>query len=117
MQRGFRGLTVVSGLCRRARAERREEREARRLFPETENVRRLTDYIVAIVIRWGIKRTLNAMELGRWSREEREGKPGNRFQRTKTFDDRPATFAAIIIRWGVKRTPNAMKLGRHLPTT
>ena len=33
-------LAVGSGLCRRSRAERREEREARRLFPETENVRR-----------------------------------------------------------------------------
>ena len=33
-------LAVGNGLCRRARAERREEREARRLFPETENVRR-----------------------------------------------------------------------------
>ena len=42
-----RGLTrevkldlAVGSLCRRSRAERREEREARRLFPETENVRR-----------------------------------------------------------------------------
>ena len=33
-------LAVGGGLCRRSRAERREEREARRLFPETENVRR-----------------------------------------------------------------------------
>ena len=33
-------LAVDSGLCRRSRAKRREEREARRLFPETENVRR-----------------------------------------------------------------------------
>ena len=33
-------LAVGRGLCRRSRAERREEREARRLFPETENVRR-----------------------------------------------------------------------------
>ena len=33
-------LALGSGLCRRSRAERREEREARRLFPETENVRR-----------------------------------------------------------------------------
>ena len=32
------GLAVGSGLCRRPWAERREEREARRLFPETENV-------------------------------------------------------------------------------
>ena len=28
--------------------------------------------------------------LCRWSREEREGKPGNRFRRPKTSDDRPA---------------------------
>ena len=42
-----RGLTrevrldlAVGSLCRRSRAERREEREARRLFLETENVRR-----------------------------------------------------------------------------
>ena len=34
------GLAIGSGLCRRPQAERREEREARRLFPETENVRR-----------------------------------------------------------------------------
>ena len=34
------GLAVGSELCRRSRAERREDREARRLFPETENVRR-----------------------------------------------------------------------------
>ena len=33
-------LVVGSGLCRQSRAERIEEREARRLFPETENVRR-----------------------------------------------------------------------------
>ena len=33
-------LAVGSELCRKSRAERREEREARRLFPETENVRR-----------------------------------------------------------------------------
>ena len=34
-------LAVGSGLCRRSRAERREEkRETRRLFTETENVRR-----------------------------------------------------------------------------
>ena len=32
-------LAVGSGMCRRSRAERREEREARRLFLETENVR------------------------------------------------------------------------------
>ena len=38
---------------------------ARQLFPETENVRRLTDYIVAIVIRWGVKQTPSAMKLGR----------------------------------------------------
>ena len=44
VQRGFRGLAVVSGLCRKLWAERREERETRRLFPETENVRRLTGY-------------------------------------------------------------------------
>ena len=31
-------LAVGSELCRRSRAERREERKARRLFPETENV-------------------------------------------------------------------------------
>ena len=33
------GPAVGSGLCRRPQAERREEREARRLFWETENVR------------------------------------------------------------------------------
>ena len=53
-RRGFRGLVVDSGLTReprlglavgselrrQSRAERREERKAWRLFPETENVRR-----------------------------------------------------------------------------
>ena len=43
------GLSVGSGLCRRPQAEKREERKARRLFPETESVRRLTDYNAAIV--------------------------------------------------------------------
>ena len=33
-------LAVGSELCRQSRAERREEREARRLFPKTKNVRR-----------------------------------------------------------------------------
>ena len=42
-------LAVGSGLCRRSRAQRREEREARRLFPETENVQRVPDYNAAIV--------------------------------------------------------------------
>ena len=42
-------LVVGSGLCRRSQAERREEREARRLFPETENVRRVPGYNAAIV--------------------------------------------------------------------
>ena len=42
-------LAVGSGLCRRSRAERREEREARRLFLETENVRRVPGYNAAIV--------------------------------------------------------------------
>ena len=64
---GFRGLAVDSGLCRKLWAERREERETRRLFPETENVRRKTDYIVAIVIRWGIKWTPNTMKFDRRS--------------------------------------------------
>ena len=48
--------------------ERRErESAARQLFPETENVRCLTDYNAAIVIRWGIKRSPNAMKLERRS--------------------------------------------------
>ena len=42
-------LAVGHGLCRRSRAERREEREAQRLFPETENVRRVPGYNAAIV--------------------------------------------------------------------
>ena len=33
------GLAVGSGLCRRPQAKKREERKARRLFPEIENVR------------------------------------------------------------------------------
>ena len=60
------GLAVSgSGLCRKPRAERREERQTRRLFPETENVQRLTDYNVAIVNHWGIRRTPNAIKFGR----------------------------------------------------
>lgn len=47
---------------------RRERRNAtRQPFPETKNVRHLTDYNAAIVIYWGIKRTLNVMKLGRRS--------------------------------------------------
>ena len=42
-------LVVDRGLCRRPQAERREEREARRLFLETENVRRVPGYNAAIV--------------------------------------------------------------------
>ena len=42
-------LAVGSELCRWSRAERREEREARRLFLETENVRRVPGYNAAIV--------------------------------------------------------------------
>ena len=58
------GLAVCSGLCRGAWAERRGKKAARQPFPETENVRRLTGYTAAIFIRWGIKRTPNAMKLG-----------------------------------------------------
>ena len=43
------GPAVGSGLCRRPQAERREEREAPRQFPETENVRRVPGYNAAIV--------------------------------------------------------------------
>ena len=43
----------------------RKRKATRQPFPEAENVRRLTDYIVAIVIRWAIKRTPNGMKLGR----------------------------------------------------
>ena len=51
MQRGFQGLAVDSGLCRKLWAKRREEREreTRQLFPETENVRRVPGYNAAIV--------------------------------------------------------------------
>ena len=51
--------------------------------------------------------------LCRWSREEREGKPGNSFRRPKTSYVLTDYNAAIVIRWGVKRTPNAMKFGRR----
>ena len=46
---------------------REEKREARRLFLETENVRCLTDYIVAIAIHWGVKQTPNALKIDRRS--------------------------------------------------
>ena len=48
-----------------------------------------------------------------WSREEREGKPGNSFRRLKTSDEKTGYNAAIVNRWGVKRAPNAMKFGRR----
>ena len=51
-------LAVGSGLCRRSRAERREEREARRLFSETENVRRVPGYNAAIVLTVGLSNEL-----------------------------------------------------------
>ena len=57
------GLEVGSGLCRRSREERegKPDNSFRRLKTSDD----LTGYIVAIVIRWGIKRTLNVMKLGR----------------------------------------------------
>ena len=66
--------------------EERREIEARRLFPETENVRRLTDYNVAIVIRWGVKRTPNAMKLGRRSTDNKTTPHAN-------FQPIPRTFS------------------------
>ena len=63
-----RGLGMgLGGLCRRPWAERREEKCSPARFSETENVRCLTDYNVAIVIRWGIKRSPNAMKFERRS--------------------------------------------------
>ena len=48
-EEGF--VVDISGLCRWSRTERSEEREreAQRLFPETENVRRVPGYNAAIV--------------------------------------------------------------------
>ena len=48
--------------------ELREEKRGRPgdCFRKPKTSDNLTDYIVAIVIRWGVKRTLNAMNLGRW---------------------------------------------------
>ena len=51
--------------------------------------------------------------LCRWSREEREGKPGNSFWRLKTYDVLTDYIVAIVNRLGVKQSPNAMKLGRR----
>ena len=59
------GLVVGSGLCRRSREERKGKPSNSFWRPKTSDD--LTDYIVAIVIRWGIKRTLNAMKLYRRS--------------------------------------------------
>ena len=61
------GLGGFRGLRSRSDGSGREVGEdgAWQQFSETENVRRLTGYIAAIVIRWGIKRTPNAMKLGR----------------------------------------------------
>jgi len=44
---------------------RGEKRRGPTQSSETENVRRMTGYNAAIVIRWGVKRTPNAMKLGR----------------------------------------------------
>ena len=54
------GLAVGSGLCRRSREER--EGNPGNSFRRPKTTDDLTGYIVAIVIRWGIKRTPNAME-------------------------------------------------------
>ena len=75
------GLAVGSGLCRRSRAERREERE-------TENVRRVTGYTAAIVIRWGVKRTPNAMKLGRRSTDNKTTPHANFQPIPRTFSGR-----------------------------
>jgi len=59
------GLAVGSGLCRQSREER--EVKAWQQFSEAENVRRSTNYNVAVVIRWGVKRTPNAMKFDKRS--------------------------------------------------
>ena len=56
-------LAVGSGLCRRSREER--EGKPGNSFRRPKTSDDLTDYIVAIVIRWSVKRTPNAMKLGR----------------------------------------------------
>ena len=63
-------LAVGSELCRRPQTERREKRERERpddcfRRPKMSNI--LTDYNVAIVIRWGIKWTPNAIKFDKRS--------------------------------------------------
>ena len=62
------GLAVGSELCRRSRAERREERgRPGDYFRRPKTSDEETGYTAAIVIRWAIKQTPNAMKLDRRS--------------------------------------------------
>ena len=58
-------MDLAVGSAEGKRAEKREEERPDDCFwrPKTFDV--LTDYNVAIVIRWGVKRTPNAMKPGR----------------------------------------------------
>ena len=56
-------LAVGIGLCKRSREEREGKPSNNFRRPKTSDD--LTGYIAAIVIRWGVKQTLNAMKLGR----------------------------------------------------
>ena len=48
------------------RSEKREEERPGDCFRRPKTSDYFTDYNVAIVILWGIKRTPNAMKFGRW---------------------------------------------------
>ena len=58
-------LAVGSGLCRQSREESEGKPSDSFRRPKTSDV--LTGYNAALVIRWGIKRTPNAMKLDRRS--------------------------------------------------
>ena len=76
---------ALGGLWRAGWSERRGERFSPARFPETKNVRRVPDYNAAIVIRWGVKRTLNAMKLGRRSTNNKTTPHANFHPIPRTF--------------------------------
>ena len=80
-------LAVGSGLCRRSREEREGKPDNSFRRPKTSDD--LTDYTVTIVIRWGVKRTPNAMKFGRRS-------TGNITTPHANFHPIPRTFSGHL---------------------
>ena len=82
----MRGVGMgLGGLWRAGWSERRWERCSPAGFSMTENVRCVTGYTAAIVIRWGVKRTPNAMKLGRRSTDNKTTPHDNFHPIPRTF--------------------------------